>query len=61
MVLMKRLGTTRVVALGLTLMSAGFVLASTSAVDSAYWGRIIASMVLMAAGLALTAGPATDA
>jgi EmrB/QacA subfamily drug resistance transporter len=59
--LMKRLGTTRVVALGLTLMSAGFVLASTSAVDSAYWGRIVGSMVLMAAGLALTAGPATDA
>ena len=59
--LMKRLGTTRVVALGLALMSAGFVLASTSAVDSAYWGRIVGSMVLMAAGLALTAGPATDA
>jgi DHA2 family multidrug resistance protein-like MFS transporter len=60
-VLMKRLGTTRVVALGLFLMSAGFVLASGSAVDSAYWGRIVGSMMLMAAGLALTAGPATDA
>src|SRR5690349_3509205 len=59
--LMKRVGTTRVVALGLVLMSAGFVLASGSAVDSAYWGRVVGSMVLMAAGLALTAGPATDA
>jgi hypothetical protein len=30
-------------------------------VDSAYWGRIVASMALMAAGLAFTAGPATEA
>jgi EmrB/QacA subfamily drug resistance transporter len=60
-VLMKRFGTTGVVALGLTLMSAGFLLAAGSAVDSAYWGRVVGSMVLMAAGLALTAGPATDA
>jgi DHA2 family multidrug resistance protein-like MFS transporter len=59
--LMKRIGTTRVVALGLALMSSGFVLASGSSVDSAYWGRVVGSMVLMAAGLALTAGPATDA
>ena len=59
--LMKRLGSTRVVATGLALMSGGFVLAAGSAVDSAYWGRIVLSMVLMATGLALTAGPATDA
>jgi EmrB/QacA subfamily drug resistance transporter len=60
-VLMKRFGTTLVVSGGLALMSAGFVLASGSAVDSAYWGRVVGSMVLMAAGLALTTGPATDA
>jgi EmrB/QacA subfamily drug resistance transporter len=59
--LMKRFGTTLVVAGGLALMSVGFVLASGSAADSAYWGRVVGSMVLMAAGLALTAGPATDA
>jgi hypothetical protein len=59
--LMKRLGTTRVVALGLVLMSSGFLLAASSGVDSPYWGRIIGSMALMAAGLALTTGPATDA
>lgn len=59
--LMKRFGTTRVVALGLALMSTGFLVAATTAVDSAYWGRVVASMVLMAAGLALTTGPATDA
>ena len=58
---MKRLGTTAVVATGLALMSMGFVLAAGSSVDSAYWGRIVAAMALMAAGLAFTAGPATEA
>jgi len=42
-------------------MSSGFALAAGSDVDSAYWGRIIGSMVLMAGGLALTSGPATEA
>ena len=59
--LMKRIGTKIVVACGLALMSAGFVVAAGVGVDSAYWGRIIASMTLMAAGLALTSSPATDA
>ena len=58
---MKRFGSTAVIAGGLALMSAGFVLAAGSSVDSAYWGRIVASMALMAAGLAFTAGPATEA
>ncbi len=60
-VLMKRFGTTAVVATGLGLMSAGFLLAAGSDLDSAYWGRIVVSMTLMAAGLALTTGPATEA
>jgi EmrB/QacA subfamily drug resistance transporter len=59
--LMKRAGTKLVVAAGLALMSAGFVVAAGSAVDSAYWGRIITAMTLIAAGLALTASPATEA
>jgi EmrB/QacA subfamily drug resistance transporter len=59
--LMKRFGTTLVVAAGLLLMSSGFVVAAYSAVDSNYWGRVVGAMVLMAAGLALTTGPATDA
>src|ERR1035438_788604 len=42
-------------------MSTGFVVAAGVGVDSAYWGRIIISMTLMAARLALTSGPATDA
>ena len=58
---MKRIGTKIVVAGGLALMSVGFVVAAGVGVDSAYWGRIIISMTLMAAGLALTTSPATDA
>jgi hypothetical protein len=61
MLLMRRLGTKVVVAAGLTMMSAGFVVAATTAVDSPYWGRVIIAMALMAAGLGLTTGPATDA
>ena len=60
-VLMKRFGTTMVVASGLALMSAGFIVAAGSAADSPYWGRIVIAMVLMAGGLALTSGPATEA
>jgi hypothetical protein len=60
-ILMKRVGTKIIVTAGLVSMSAGFVVAATTQVDSAYWGRIIVAMVLMAAGLALTTGPATEA
>ncbi|HXW87642.1 MAG TPA: DHA2 family efflux MFS transporter permease subunit [Streptosporangiaceae bacterium] len=59
--LMKRVGTKAVVAAGLALMSAGFVVAVGTGVDSAYWGRIIVAMALMAAGLGLTSSPATEA
>ncbi len=59
--LMKRLGTKVVVSAGLALMSAGFLVVVGTAVDAAYWGRIITAMVLMSAGLALTASPATEA
>ena len=58
---MKRAGTKIVVTAGLLLMSSGFIVAAGTAVSSAYWGRIIVAMVLMAAGLALTSGPATEA
>ncbi len=60
-VLMKRVGTTVVVAAGLGLMSAGFVLVANTDVDAPYWGPVVIAMVLMAAGLALVTGPATDA
>ena len=58
---MKRVGTKIVVTAGLALMSAGFLVAATTAVDSAYWGRIILAMTLMAAGLGFTSSPATEA
>ena len=61
MLLMRRFGTKLVVAAGLVLMSAGFVVAATTGVDSPYWGTVIIAMALMAAGLGLTTGPATDA
>jgi len=60
-VLTKIYGNRAVVATGLMLMSTGFALAAGSTADSEYWGRIVASMVLMAAGLAFTSGPATEA
>ena len=59
--IMHRIGSKAVVAFGLTLMSAGFVMASTLDADSAYFGPVLASMVVMAAGLGLTTSPATEA
>jgi EmrB/QacA subfamily drug resistance transporter len=58
---MKRAGTKFVVTAGLVLMSSGFGVAASTPVDAAYWGKIIIGMTLMAAGLALTASPATEA
>jgi EmrB/QacA subfamily drug resistance transporter len=61
MMLMRRFGTKLVVAAGLVMMSAGFMVAATTGVSSPYWGKVIIAMALMAAGLGLTTGPATDA
>ena len=61
MMVMKRIGTKVVVAAGLFLMSAGLLDAATTPTDASYWGRIVPAMALMAAGLAFTTGPATDA
>ncbi len=59
--IMHRIGSKAVIAFGLTLMSAGFVMASTLDADSTYFGPVLASMVVMAAGLGLTTSPATEA
>ena len=59
--MMKQAGTKIVVASGLLVMSGGFVLAATLRPGSAYWGPVIISMTLMAAGLALITSPATEA
>lgn len=58
---MKRIGTKLVVTAGLMSMSAGFVVAAGVDLESTYWGRVVTSMVLMAAGLAFTTGPASEA
>jgi len=58
---MKRAGTKVVVAFGLALMSSGFVVAANTAADAPYWGMVVIGMSLMAAGLAFTTGPATEA
>jgi EmrB/QacA subfamily drug resistance transporter len=58
---MKRIGTKLAVAGGLALMSGGLLVAAITPQDAAYWGKIITAMTLMAAGLAFTTGPATDA
>jgi EmrB/QacA subfamily drug resistance transporter len=60
-VAMRALGTKLVVSAGLLTMAAGFAIAAGSTLDSAYWGRIVVAMVLMAGGLGLVMGPATEA
>lgn len=54
-------GTKRTVGAGLTLMSAGFFLAATLDADSAFFGPVVGSMVMLAAGLSLTTAPSTEA
>jgi EmrB/QacA subfamily drug resistance transporter len=56
-----RLGTKVVVPLGLVLMGAGFFVASTLGVHTAFFGPVLVSMVLIAVGLGLVAAPSTDA
>ncbi len=56
-----RIGTKAVVTAGLTSMATGFLVASTIDATSAYWGTVVVSMVLIAAGLTLTTAPSTEA
>lgn len=56
-----RFGTKVIVGCGLLAMSAGFLLASFLDGGSSYWAAVVPSMVMMAAGLALTTAPATEA
>jgi MFS transporter, DHA2 family, multidrug resistance protein len=60
-ILAHRLGTKIVVPAGLILMGAGFLIASTLGSDTAYFGPVLASMVLMAVGLGLVTAPSTGA
>jgi EmrB/QacA subfamily drug resistance transporter len=59
--LAQRIGTKIVVPLGLLLMGAGFAVAATLSPTTAFFGPVIISMVLIAAGLGLVAAPSTAA
>jgi EmrB/QacA subfamily drug resistance transporter len=60
-ILARRLGTKIIVPAGLILMGAGFLIASTLGSETAYFGPVIGSMLLMAIGLGLVTAPSTDA
>jgi EmrB/QacA subfamily drug resistance transporter len=57
--LVERVGTKRVVALGLVLVGSGLVLASTASAESGY-GLVVSAMMIMATGMGLTMAPATE-
>lgn len=59
--LANRVGTKIVVPLGLVMMGAGFVVASTLGTNTPFFGPVIISMLLIAAGLGLVAAPSTEA
>ncbi|QGH69471.1 DHA2 family efflux MFS transporter permease subunit [Pseudactinotalea sp. HY158] len=61
MIFTNKIGTKIIVGGGMALSAAGFLLASWAEVDSPYWSFIVVCMVLMAAGMGLATGPATDA
>jgi EmrB/QacA subfamily drug resistance transporter len=56
-----RIGTKIVVPVGLVLMGVGFFVAATLKPDTAFFGPVLISMVLIAAGLGLVAAPSTEA
>ena len=55
-----RFGPRRVIPVGLLFMGTAQIWAGTFAVDSAYFGPVMASMVLMACGLSLITSPASE-
>lgn len=57
--LVQRVGTTRVVSIGLASMAVGFVWVSTATVDMSYWA-IVGQMFFLGAGLGMTTAPATE-
>ncbi len=58
--LMHRFGSKAIVTIGLLVMATGFVIAATVQVDTPYLGRVLISMVTIAAGLGLATSPATE-
>jgi EmrB/QacA subfamily drug resistance transporter len=60
-ILVRGLGAKIVIPAGLSLMAAGFYLASTLGSTTAFFGPVVASMILMAIGLGLVTSPCTGA
>jgi DHA2 family multidrug resistance protein-like MFS transporter len=60
-ILVRGLGAKIVIPAGLSLMAAGFYLASTLEATTPFFGPVVASMILMAIGLGLVTSPCTDA
>jgi len=59
--LVERVGTTAIVAAGLTVFAAGLAWASTADAATPYYSQIAIQMVLLGGGLGLTMAPATEA
>ncbi|NBO98285.1 MAG: MFS transporter, partial [Actinobacteria bacterium] len=55
-----RFGPKRIVPIGLLLMGVAIIWVGTQDADSAYFGPIVSSMVLMACGLALVTSPSSE-
>ena len=55
-----KFGPKRVVPVGLLFMGVAQIYASTFHVGTAYWGPVVASMVLMACGLSLVTSPSSE-
>jgi DHA2 family multidrug resistance protein-like MFS transporter len=60
MLIVRWVGTKALVSGGMLLMASGFVVVSQAPIDAGYWSVIVVSMCLIAAGMALATGPATD-
>lgn len=60
MALSHRFGPRLTAVIGALLMAGGFALVEFATTESTYWGLIVWSMALMAAGLAFISGPCTD-
>jgi EmrB/QacA subfamily drug resistance transporter len=56
-----KIGTKITVALGLTMMAGGYFWMATVNATTPYWGPVVGAMVLVATGLTITTGPATEA
>jgi DHA2 family multidrug resistance protein-like MFS transporter len=60
MVVVRWVGAKVLVVVGMLLMTSGFIVVTQAPMYADYWSVIVVSMCLIAAGMALATGPATD-